>query len=58
MDSLSNMNSLFGLKYCKTYSEEDRALAGLIREIRLCGSLIDGFSQEELDSIAYSASTV
>ena len=57
-DTSVGLNSLFGLKYCKTYSEEDRALVGLIREIRLCGSLIDGFSQEELGSIAYSASTV
>ena len=36
----------------------DRALSSLIREIRLYGNLIDGFSKEELDSIVYFASTV
>ena len=43
-------------KYCGSYSEVDRALSCLIREIRLCGNLIDGFSKEELDSIVYFAS--
>ena len=43
---------------CRSYSEVDRALSSLIREIRLYGNLIDGFSKEELDSIVYFASTV
>ena len=34
------------------------ALAYLIREIQLCGGLIDGFSMEELDYIAFFVSTV
>ena len=47
----SGFNSLFGPKYCRFYSEEEVAPAYLIREIRLCGGLVDGFSMEELDYI-------
>ena len=54
-DTSVGFNSLFGPKY---YSEEEMALAYLIREIRLCGGLIDGFSMEELDYIAFFVSTV
>ena len=48
---------IVGAQYCRVYSEEDRALAGLVREIRLLGNLIDGFSMAELDSIVYFVST-
>ena len=56
-DTSVGFNSSFGpkTKYCKFYSEEETALAYLIREIRLCGGLIDGFPMEELD---YIVSTV
>lgn len=37
-------NRLFGAQYCRVCSEEDRALSGLIREIRLLRNLIDRFS--------------
>ena len=57
-DTSVGFNSLFGPKYCRFYSEEEMALVYLIREIRLCGGLIDGFSMEELDYIAFFASTV
>ena len=34
------------------------ALAYFIREIRLCGGLIDGFSMEELDYTVFFVSTI
>ena len=43
-DTSVGFNSLFEPKYCRFYSEEEMALAYLIREIQLCGGLIDGFS--------------
>ena len=35
------------------FTLEEMALAYLLREIRLCGGLIDGFSMEEVDYIAF-----
>ena len=57
-DTFVGFNSLFEPKYCRFYSEEEMALVYLICEIRLCGDLIDGFSMEELDYIAFFVSTI
>ena len=38
-DASVGFNRSFGAQHCKVYSEKDRALAGLMREIQLLGNL-------------------
>ena len=48
-DTSVGLNSLFGPKYCRLYSEHRRIL--YVKFDYVCGGLIDGFSTEELSGV-------
>ena len=50
---LQDLTACLGLSIVGFTLRKEMALAYLIREIRLCGGLIDGFSMEELDYTAF-----